>query len=112
MIRRPPRSTRTHTLFPYTTLFRSVCRHLKRAFILGSAVGAEAVHDGRQAAVVGPVELHAVCVDDRSAGVSPKCDDLDGGAVGEAVVDKSLVEGQQSLQIGRASCREREGQYV
>src|SRR3546814_4503250 len=28
MIRRPPRSTRTDTLFPYTTLFRSVpCRH-------------------------------------------------------------------------------------
>src|SRR3546814_13046025 len=25
MIRRPPRSTRTHTLFPYTTLFRSQC---------------------------------------------------------------------------------------
>src|SRR3546814_19180298 len=71
--------------------------HRKRALILGSAVGAESVHDGRQAAVVGPVELHAVCVDDRSAGVSPKCDDLDGGAVGEAVVDKSLVEGQQSL---------------
>src|SRR3546814_6347684 len=26
MIRRPPRSTRTDTLFPYTTLFRSVPR--------------------------------------------------------------------------------------
>src|SRR3546814_21162165 len=26
MIRRPPRSTRTDTLFPYTTLFRSHCR--------------------------------------------------------------------------------------
>src|SRR3546814_16534516 len=26
MIRRPPRSTRTDTLFPYTTLFRSVSR--------------------------------------------------------------------------------------
>src|SRR3546814_4437358 len=26
MIRRPPRSTRTDTLFPYTTLFRSVVR--------------------------------------------------------------------------------------
>src|SRR3546814_9050564 len=26
MIRRPPRSTRTDTLFPYTTLFRSRCR--------------------------------------------------------------------------------------
>src|SRR3546814_17220924 len=26
MIRRPPRSTRTDTLLPYTTLFRSPCR--------------------------------------------------------------------------------------
>src|SRR3546814_18262974 len=26
MIRRPPRSTRTDTLFPYTTLFRSIWR--------------------------------------------------------------------------------------
>src|SRR3546814_2146416 len=30
MIRRPPRSTRTDTLFPYTTLFRSFC-----AWIIG-----------------------------------------------------------------------------
>src|SRR3546814_9222295 len=29
MIRRPPRSTRTDTLFPYTTLFRSILRQLK-----------------------------------------------------------------------------------
>src|SRR3546814_1139709 len=28
MIRRPPRSTRTDTLFPYTTLFRSLCTGL------------------------------------------------------------------------------------
>src|SRR3546814_8773902 len=28
MIRRPPRSTRTDTLFPYTTLFRSVGKQL------------------------------------------------------------------------------------
>src|SRR3546814_2997347 len=27
MIRRPPRSTRTDTLFPYTTLFRSAAAH-------------------------------------------------------------------------------------
>src|SRR3546814_4815265 len=26
MVRRPPRSTRTDTLFPYTTLFRSQCK--------------------------------------------------------------------------------------
>src|SRR3546814_5784497 len=30
MIRRPPRSTRTDTLFPYTTLFRSVALALKK----------------------------------------------------------------------------------
>src|SRR3546814_16903812 len=28
MIRRPPRSTRTDTLFPYTTLFRSIWRSI------------------------------------------------------------------------------------
>src|SRR3546814_13525937 len=28
MIRRPPRSTRTDTLFPYTTLFRSLLREI------------------------------------------------------------------------------------
>src|SRR3546814_13242402 len=35
MIRRPPRSTRTDTLFPYTTLFRSV--QLRRAAAAESA---------------------------------------------------------------------------
>src|SRR3546814_4491741 len=30
MIRRPPRSTRTDTLFPYTTLFRSHAAALRR----------------------------------------------------------------------------------
>src|SRR3546814_9050008 len=34
MIRRPPRSTRTDTLFPYTTLFRS--RYPVAAFALGA----------------------------------------------------------------------------
>src|SRR3546814_19492991 len=32
MIRRPPRSTRTDTLFPYTTLFRSVYRVAENVF--------------------------------------------------------------------------------
>src|SRR3546814_4055830 len=31
--RRPPRSTRTDTLFPYTTLFRSLGRHLQKGGI-------------------------------------------------------------------------------
>src|SRR3546814_5400446 len=43
MIRRPPRSTRTDTLFPYTTLFRSPSRprptrHRDRAGPAGGAV--------------------------------------------------------------------------
>src|SRR3546814_5677419 len=38
MIRRPPRSTRTDTLFPYTTLFRSEAVHtlqVRRHQVLG-----------------------------------------------------------------------------
>src|SRR3546814_10409499 len=35
MIRRPPRSTRTDTLFPYTTLFRSDIPHSHRQDELG-----------------------------------------------------------------------------
>src|SRR3546814_4064439 len=34
MIRRPPRSTRTDTLFPYTTLFRSAHRGQERHIAL------------------------------------------------------------------------------
>src|SRR3546814_20131095 len=37
MIRRPPRSTRTDTLFPYTTLFRSPQFDFARASILSEA---------------------------------------------------------------------------
>src|SRR3546814_13273693 len=47
MIRRPPRSTRTDTLFPYTTLFRSA--HLKpgsrltHARVQAEAIGASVI---------------------------------------------------------------------
>src|SRR3546814_13865266 len=46
MIRRPPRSTRTDTLFPYTTLFRS---QGKRALRAGEVIRSEPVfaHDNR-----------------------------------------------------------------
>src|SRR3546814_18545110 len=42
MIRRPPRSTRTDTLFPYTTLFRSQ-RRLQRAAGAAEPVAVDAV---------------------------------------------------------------------
>src|SRR3546814_15610101 len=35
MIRRPPRSTRTDTLFPYTTLFRSALER-EKGFVISS----------------------------------------------------------------------------
>src|SRR3546814_5879000 len=40
MIRRPPRSTRTDTLFPYTTLFRSHAAHAVFADVAGKRAGA------------------------------------------------------------------------
>src|SRR3546814_989778 len=44
MIRRPPRSTRTDTLFPYTTLFRSHARSVGALLhLLGRGYRAEAL---------------------------------------------------------------------
>src|SRR3546814_16331265 len=61
MIRRPPRSTRTDTLFPYTTLFRSrqlpdrrhVQAFAERALVRG------AVAEEAEADLVGPAGLDA-----------------------------------------------------
>src|SRR3546814_20907515 len=68
MIRRPPRSTRTTSLFPYTTLFRSrLARlafhfpHYLRAQRLGFAIGA--AHD------------HGVADRDRAAVLEHRLDD-------------------------------------
>src|SRR3546814_9450466 len=45
MIRRPPRSTRTDTLFPYTTLFRSDRDQQRSAVdLFGAQVGQRLVH--------------------------------------------------------------------
>src|SRR3546814_5310295 len=60
MIRRPPRSTRTDTLFPYTTLFRSA---------LGRRVG----HADQRAPEHLPVELNRLLeVRYRDAGVAER----------------------------------------
>src|SRR3546814_15557835 len=56
MIRRPPRSTRTDTLFPYTTLFRSHLRQPKRPGD-GDLAGLGEGHYGRQ--VVSPTDPNA-----------------------------------------------------
>src|SRR3546814_18332152 len=104
MIRRPPRSTRTDTLFPYTTLFRSV----------HSVVTVLAL------ALAGLQSLPALAADR-----------VPGDATGPRLVPQPrtpetqvirLRPGQTPLvtltadifyrEIGRASCRERVCQYV
>src|SRR3546814_1884939 len=50
MIRRPPRSTRTDTLFPYTTLFRSIA--FARAFLDESIPLASGSHSQAKSYVV------------------------------------------------------------
>src|SRR3546814_19683271 len=84
MIRRPPRSTRTDTLFPYTALFRS-----------GSG------DVGMRAAKLG------------EAGLDQRRRLVDAGVpVGEDR-EVVIGHGRPAVsQIGRASCRERVCQYV
>src|SRR3546814_1375642 len=54
MIRRPPRSTRTDTLFPYTTLFRS-----GNATFIGDASATLTVSAGQQAGATGNLSLQS-----------------------------------------------------
>src|SRR3546814_18062784 len=67
MIRRPPRSTRTDTLFPYTTLFRSL-----RARCRPAARGATAV-TGRRRQPGGDQAHHRA--DQSGGGVAVPCPD-------------------------------------
>src|SRR3546814_6958563 len=56
MIRRPPRSTRTDTLFPYTTLFRSLILEARdrRQIVVGIGVG----EFGRWRPQLANIEMH------------------------------------------------------
>src|SRR3546814_8428097 len=49
MIRRPPRSTRTDTLFPYTTLFRSFLAETRRMHPAVCDFISDQVYEGRLA---------------------------------------------------------------
>src|SRR3546814_14948399 len=60
MQRRPPRSTRTDTLFPYTTLFRSRIATLARFVEISFAADAENRVDGAIATPLAPAESQVV----------------------------------------------------
>src|SRR3546814_16976371 len=102
MIRRPPRSTRTDTLFPYTTLFRSADRHR-----LGARDPAESRDGGDH--------------NDKDDGSEARADDGDGGKAedddgkGAHRIEEEhdrIVEPARPKEIGRASCRKKVCQYV
>src|SRR3546814_15178163 len=76
MIRRPPRSTRIDTRFPYTTLFRSVPH---RAVVAGIRL----VQQGEALGVLLPVERAAV--DDNAADRVAVAADVLGGRVHDDV---------------------------
>src|SRR3546814_19404771 len=102
MLRLPPRSTRTDTLFPYTTLFRSTLAHLElddqfldklRREILEIT---EADPDLDAAGLAGHL---------KALGYS---DTVNGLLGAEALSHAAFAR----PEIGRASCRERVCQYV
>src|SRR3546814_18265807 len=97
MIRRPPRTTRTDTLFPYTTLFRSVDA---AAFLGARAVREDRLRQRRRAdAARGRGRTHHA-VSDRALY------DPDGSGCGRALAAGADGAGLRR-EIGRASCRER-----
>src|SRR3546814_11608247 len=59
MIRRPPRSTRTDTLFPYTTLFRSDGEDGILALLVLTKLGAHARQQHAEAERLGDVVVGA-----------------------------------------------------
>src|SRR3546814_15820214 len=105
MIRRPPRSTRTDTLFPYTTLFRSLGAFtfaLAHPELPGTPMEPERIEK---------LHLHfpefaARYVDLYNAHMRAN-ERIN--MIEEAIANDHAV---QARQIGRASCRERVCQYV
>src|SRR3546814_15776761 len=108
MIRRPPRSTRTDTLFPYTTLFRSVTAWAnwrlnipelaKRFRVIAPDMFGFGYSDSK-----GRIEDKQIWVD-RIAAL------LDG--LGIDKVSKVGTSFGGGIEIGRATGRERVCQYV
>src|SRR3546814_14267471 len=112
MIRRPPRSTRTDTLLPYTTLFRSMRRailSLRDNPRIASAMAAEYARTNQQAL-------------SRDLGIQPGQTDLYlGHFLGTSGASRFLGALQDNPaqkaaalmpEIGRASGRDRVCQYV
>src|SRR3546814_18021694 len=107
MIRRPPISTRTDTLFPYTTLFRSDDALAARVRLLRN-YGSERKYEHLTAGYNSRLdELQAALL-------SIKLRQLDRLNTQRQQIAAQYQAGLAGLpgELGRASCRERECQYV
>src|SRR3546814_20814504 len=107
MIRRPPRSTRTDTLFPYTTLFRSHPRIEEWIEDIDEQVDEDIERRGEQQTAL----HHRIIAREHRIDHQPP-----EPRQGEHRLDHRDAAEQsperQPDQIGRASCRERVCQYV
>src|SRR3546814_15231946 len=105
MIRRPPRSTRTDTLFPYTTLFRSAAvEPVKR----GREDPRQRAGGGTAFDVVraGAVACHRVRADAPASGVATGCRAAAGAVAAVAVagvVDRPAARTQGERAVGFAA---------
>src|SRR3546814_16003862 len=110
MIRRPPRSTRTDTLFPYTTLFRS----FDRARIADRQEDAVAGDEPRRRQPAADLVGFAVPLGEADLPPGIVVRDLIGlmrRAPLQCIADAANFH-CGTHQIGRASCRRRVGKYV
>src|SRR3546814_17149065 len=107
MIRRPPRSTRTDTLFPYTTLFRSrpvvAARPSDRPAISTKFHFQDYCPNQK---IVNRFRTNHLPAPDAVRAVDHPL------AIGDAGLAVAREEGWAVEEIGRASCRERVCQYV
>src|SRR3546814_16855430 len=106
MIRRPPRSTRTDTLFPYTTLFRSNSGHFDLPG-LGGPTGWPS--EGLTRGMRGYQKDRGLTVDGIMLPGGETLDSLN-SELGDRLAGEAVPTPDE--EIGRASCRERVCQYV
>src|SRR3546814_15897872 len=110
MIRRPPRSTRTDTLFPYTTLFRSNVALFARAETHDDETAVTTddlrIGAGRTGDLAALARLHLDIVDDRADRHLRQFHRIARLPVGLLARDDRVADTQPLPQLGRASCRE------
>src|SRR3546814_1710631 len=102
MIRRPPRSTRTDTLFPYTTLFRSR-GHERRTVVarrLDPPARAAQGERSQPALATGPADRRPA----RTAAAAPAGQRMGRAAAGQLGGDAAVARRRRAArEIGRAS---------